>query len=46
VLPDFLVAIGLERGPLSLVGINVELLEEIRPRSRKLRLTYVGAPPR
>jgi hypothetical protein len=39
----FLVAVGLEQGPLSLVNINEELLER---ESRTLRLTAEGAPLR
>jgi hypothetical protein len=39
--------VDLERGPLSLVRINEELLErKVAARSRKLRLTTVGDPLR
>jgi hypothetical protein len=43
----FCLAVGLERGPLSLVRINEELLErKVAARFIKLRFTTVRDPPR
>jgi hypothetical protein len=46
-LPNFLSAVSLERGPLSLVRTNEKLLErKVALRSINLRLTTVGDLPR